>query len=135
MTPTTDQNPAYLSDIFPFVIKTEQEYEKALSITENLFFKENRTQEEEQALEVWAILIEIYEERQFSPGSESSPISILNSLMASQGITQASLVQEGVGSSGVVSEIVNNKRTISKKQAQKLAQIFKVSPEVFIDFD
>ncbi len=135
MTPTTDQNFAYLSDIFPFVIKTEQEYEKALSITENLFFKENRTQEEEQALEVWTILIEIYEERQFSPGSESTPVSILNSLMASQGITQANLVQEGVGSSGVVSEIVNNKRTISKKQAKKLAQIFKVSPEVFIDFD
>ncbi|MFP4134906.1 MAG: type II toxin-antitoxin system HigA family antitoxin, partial [Halothece sp.] len=122
-------------NIFPFVIKTEQEYEKALSITESLFFKENRTQEEDQALEVWAILIEIYEERQFSPGSESTPVSILNSLMASQGITQANLVQEGVGSSGVVSEIVNNKRTISKKQAKKLAQIFKVSSEIFIDFD
>jgi len=124
-----------ITDIFPFIIKTEEQYEKALSITESLFFKESRTQQEEQALEVWSVLIEMYEEQQFSPGSESIPVSILNTLMESQEITQADLVREGVGSSGVVAEIVHDKRAISNKQAKKLAQVFHVSPEVFIDFD
>jgi len=78
------------------------------------------------------VLIEMYENQQFSPGTEATPVSILNTLMESQGITQADLVREGIGSSGVVSELVNNKRTISNKQAKKLAKIFHVFPEVFI---
>jgi HTH-type transcriptional regulator / antitoxin HigA len=36
------------------------------------------------------------------------------------------------GSSSVVSEIVNGKRTISKAQAKKLGEIFQVSPSLFI---
>ncbi|AFZ51279.1 helix-turn-helix domain-containing protein [Dactylococcopsis salina] len=135
MTRTTNQNLTDITNIFPFVIKTEEQYNKALSITESLFFKENRNQEEEQALDVWTVLIEMYENQQFSLGSEATPVSILNTLMESQGITQADLVREEIGSSGVVSEIVNNKRTISNKQAKKLAKIFHVSPEVFIYFD
>lgn len=52
--------------------------------------------------------------------------------MESQGITQADLVRKGVGSSGVVSEIINGKREISKQQIKKLAEIFHVSSDVFI---
>jgi HTH-type transcriptional regulator / antitoxin HigA len=37
-----------------------------------------------------------------------------------------------LGSSGVVSEIVNGKRSISKAQAQVLSDMFKVSPRWFI---
>lgn len=55
-----------ISEILPFVIETEEQYNKALSITENLFFKENRTQYEEQILDVWTVLIEMYENQVFS---------------------------------------------------------------------
>jgi HTH-type transcriptional regulator/antitoxin HigA len=44
---------------------------------------------------------------------------------------QADLVSK-VGSSGVVSEIVHGKRSISKTEAKALAEIFRVSPAVFI---
>ena len=36
------------------------------------------------------------------------------------------------GSSGIASEVVNGKRSISKAQAKKLAEFFKVSVEMFI---
>ena len=36
------------------------------------------------------------------------------------------------GSSGITSEVVNGKRSISKAQAKKLAEFFKVSVELFI---
>ena len=37
-----------------------------------------------------------------------------------------------IGSSGVVSEVVNGKRAISKAQAKALGDYFKVSPSLFI---
>jgi HTH-type transcriptional regulator / antitoxin HigA len=37
-----------------------------------------------------------------------------------------------IGSRGVVSEIVNGKRSISKAQAKALGQLFDVSPSLFI---
>jgi antitoxin component HigA of HigAB toxin-antitoxin module len=36
------------------------------------------------------------------------------------------------GSSGVVSEVVNGKRAISKAQAKALGDYFKISPSLFI---
>ena len=132
MTPTTEKFATNIYDILPFVIETEEQYDKALSITERLLFKQNRTKEEEQILDVWAFLIEIYEQKTFAPSSESTPLSILKMLMESRELTQADLVRQGVGSSGVVSELVNGKRKISKQQAKKLAYIFNVSSELFI---
>ena len=125
MTPT-------IYEILPFVIETEEQYDQALSITESLFFKRNRTKEEEQILDVWTFLIEMYEQKTFAPSSESTPFSILKTLMESRELNQADLVRQGVGSSGVVSEMINGKREISKQQAKKLAEIFKVSSELFI---
>jgi HTH-type transcriptional regulator/antitoxin HigA len=39
-----------------------------------------------------------------------------------------------VGSRGVVSEVVNGKRTISKSQTKSLGEFFHVDPSLFIDF-
>ena len=37
-----------------------------------------------------------------------------------------------IGSKGVISEIVNRKRAISKAQAKALGELFNVSPALFI---
>lgn len=116
----------------PFVIETEEQYERALGIVEALFFKTDKTPLEGQLLEVWAVLIENYEQATFSPGAFSNPVSALCSLMEAKGLIQADLVRAGVGSSGVVSGIVNGKRQISRQQAKKLAELFQVSPELFL---
>ncbi|MGV2388433.1 MAG UNVERIFIED_CONTAM: hypothetical protein LVR29_09260 [Microcystis novacekii LVE1205-3] len=82
---------------------------------------------------MWEVLIEIYEEARFQPGSASTPVPILQTLMEARDLPiQADLVRAGIGSSGIVSEIVNGKRQISKKQAKKLAGFFSVSADLFI---
>ncbi|MEO6861558.1 MAG: hypothetical protein ABI180_08480 [Microcoleus sp.] len=52
-------------------------------------------------------------------------------IMEASGTRQADLVGI-IGSSGVVSEVVNGKRAISKAQAKALGDYFKVSPSLFI---
>ncbi|MGB5631730.1 MAG: hypothetical protein WBM44_06025 [Waterburya sp.] len=52
-------------------------------------------------------------------------------LMESNGIKQENLVGV-IGSRGVVSEVVNGKRSISKAQAKTLAEFFSVDVGLFI---
>jgi len=52
-------------------------------------------------------------------------------LMSANNMKQADLVGK-IGSKGVVSEIVNGKRSISKAQGKILGEIFNVSPSVFM---
>ena len=131
MIPTSDGSELLLSDL-PFVVKTEEQYDNALAISARLFFKQNRTELEDQILDVWFLLIELYEQETFELGGSATPTSVLSTLMGAREFTQADLVREGIGSRGVVSEIVNGKRAISKEQAKKLAEVFNVSPALFI---
>ena len=119
-----------LSQYTPQVIETEEEYDRALAIAEKLTFAPNRTLEEKALHKLIITLIEAYETENY-PMEESDPHEILNHLMESSGTRQTDLVGI-VGSSGVVSEIVNGKRTISKTQAKALGQYFKVSSSLFI---
>ena len=114
----------------PQVIETESEYNCALAIAEKLTFAKNRTLEEKALHKLILTLIEVYEAKHY-PMEDSLPHEILNHLMESSGTRQIDLVGI-IGSSGVVSEIVNGKRTISKAQAKALGQYFKVSPSLFI---
>jgi HTH-type transcriptional regulator/antitoxin HigA len=75
-------------------------------------------------------LIEAYEAENY-PMEQSPPHEILQHIMESSGTRQADLVGV-IGSSGVVSEVVNGKRSISKAQAKALGDYFKVSPTLFI---
>ncbi|MDQ3710885.1 MAG: transcriptional regulator, partial [Acidobacteriota bacterium] len=60
-----------------------------------------------------------------------APNEILKFLMEERELKQTDLLQI-FGSSGVTSEVINGKRSISKVQAKKLAKHFKVSVELFI---
>lgn len=94
---------------YPFVIEAEESYDRALKIMESLFFKQNRSQLEEQVLAVWVKLIEIYEEEKYGSESEVSPVGALTSLMEARDMIQADLVRAGIGTSGVISEILSGK--------------------------
>ena len=132
MTLTFDKN-AYLnllSEYIPQVIETEEEYDRALAIAEKLTFAKNRTPEETALHKLVVTLIEAYETENY-PMEESLPHEILQHLMESCGTRQADLVGV-IGSSGVVSEVVNGKRSISKAQAKALGEYFNVSSSLFI---
>ena len=86
--------------------------------------------EEVRLLETLAILVEAYED-EYYPIPELPPNEILKFLMDENGYKQRDLVHI-FGSSGIASEVVGGKRSISKAQAKKLAEFFKVSVELFI---
>jgi HTH-type transcriptional regulator / antitoxin HigA len=119
-----------LAEVAPKVIETEEEYDRILTIAEQLTFKKNRTPEERALHKLLVTLIEAYETQNY-PIEQAAPHEILQHILESSGTRQADLVGV-IGSSGVVSEVVNGKRSISKAQAKVLGDYFKVSPTLFI---
>lgn len=119
-----------LSEVIPKVIETEAEYEQTLAVVEALTFTQSRTPEQTALYKLLIMLIESYEAEHY-PIKEASPTEVLNHIMEASGTRQVDLVGV-IGSSGVVSEIVNGRRSISKTQAKILGDRFKVSPSLFI---
>ena len=119
-----------LAEVAPKVIETEDEYARLLVIAERLTFAKNTTPEERILYKLLVTLIEVYETENY-PIDKSEPHEILQHILESSGTRQADLVGI-IGSSGVVSEVVNGKRAISKAQAKALGDYFKVSPSLFI---
>ena len=120
--------------VLPSVISSEEELERLTEEIDRLMTKGIRegdlSPEEEQLLELLSVLVESYEDEHY-PFPESSPNEILKFLMEDRELKQKDLLHI-FGSTGITSEVVNGKRSISKAQAKKLAEFFKVSVELFI---
>ncbi len=114
----------------PKVIETEAENERAIELAQELEHKAHRSNEENALLELLVTLIEKFEDENY-PIPEGTPHSLLLHLMESNQIKQENLVGV-IGSRGVVSEVVNGKRSISKAQAKALAEFFSVDLALFI---
>lgn len=122
---------ALLVMALPQVIESEEELERVEEIINKLLSKgENLPPEEEKLLDLLSDLIEKYEDEHY-PFPEAAPNEILKFLMEDRELKQKDLVHI-FGSTGITSEVVNGKRSISKAQAKKLAEFFKVSVELFI---
>jgi HTH-type transcriptional regulator/antitoxin HigA len=119
-----------LVEIQPQVITNNVENEIALRNIERLLAIPQPTSEEERILQLLLTLVEKYENEHY-PMNDASPLDILLHLMESNNLKQADLVNV-IGSSGVVSEVVNGKRQISKNQAQTLGKFFNVDPKLFL---
>ncbi|MEM8720457.1 MAG: transcriptional regulator [Cyanobacteria bacterium P01_G01_bin.39] len=114
----------------PKVIESEAENDRAIELAQELEHKANRSNEEDAILELLVIIIEKFEDENH-PIPEGTLHSMLLHLMESNNTKQENLV--GVlGSRGVVSEVVNGKRNISKAQAKALAEFFSVDVGLFI---
>jgi HTH-type transcriptional regulator / antitoxin HigA len=107
------------------IIKTEA----ATMLAESLEHRQ-RTPEEDALLELLIISIKKFEDASY-PVPNVEPDRMLLHLMEARNMKQEELVGV-IGSRGVVSEIVNGKRSISKAQAKALGQLFHVSPSLFI---
>ncbi|MDP9053097.1 MAG: transcriptional regulator [Acidobacteriota bacterium] len=121
-----------LATFVPKAIETEEENEKALAVIEPLMAKGDgaRTAEEEILLELLTILVERYEEKAY-PARDVSPLAALLDLMEHNNLKAIDLVAQ-LGSRARASEILSGKRAISKEQAKKLGERFRVSPALFI---
>lgn len=120
-----------LLQAMPVAIETIDENERALALVEELMSKDDALSTEEAALvRLLATLIQSFEEKHYKPEA-ATPVEVLRYLMEVRGVRQSDLW--GLfGSKGIASEVVSGKRGISKTQARKLADFFKVSAELFI---
>lgn len=119
-----------LSQHQPRIIKTEEENEKFLETVEELLSRSHLTAEEDTLLELLVKLIEDFEDKHYQLNF-STPQSRLKHLMEARGLEQAELL-EILGSSEIVTKIMNSELEITKKQAEALGKFFHVEPSLFI---
>ncbi|MEH2233554.1 MAG: helix-turn-helix domain-containing protein [Nostoc sp.] len=118
-----------LAEYQPKIITTEEENEQAIALALTLDHRPNRTPEEEMLLQLLVTLIEKFEENYYQI-PQGTPNSMLIHLMEARDITAEALA-EVIGSLEVVLQIVNGDRTISKTQAETLADYFHVDVSLF----
>jgi len=121
-----------LSKTLPKVIETKAENERMLAAVESLLEKgeDALTPEEDALLELLTGLIHDFESKAY-PIPKSEPHEIVAYLLEVRGL-QPSDLWPVLGSKSRVSEILSGKRSISKEQAKKLAEFFRVGVELFI---
>lgn len=125
--------PAYsklLARVGPKVIRTEQENEHFIEALSELDARGTRlTKEEKELAELLTLLIENFEERNYSL-PKASPREMLEFLMEQHGLRQADLL-DVFKTRSIASEILSGKRELTKEHIRLLSQRFHVSPEVF----
>jgi HTH-type transcriptional regulator / antitoxin HigA len=126
----TDTYADLLVQYCPKVITSEVENDAAIELAETLAHHDPKSPEEEALLDLLITLIEKFEDEHY-PIPVSSPLNMLKHLMETRNLKQEDLVGI-IGSRGVVSEVVNGKRDISKAQAKSLASYFNVDVGLFI---
>jgi HTH-type transcriptional regulator/antitoxin HigA len=119
-----------LGRTLPHAIRTHEECERLTN--ELIRFDEckDSSPEEKELAELLTVLIDDYEERRY-PIQKASPRRTLQHLMETRNLTQKDLWKT-FGSKGITSEVFHGKRSLSKTQAKKLAECFRVSVELFI---
>ncbi len=111
------------------IIKTEQEYKKALNRLENIFDAQLNTPEGDE-LELLSILIHKYENEHF-PIDLPDPIEAVKFRMEQLGYTQNDLASV-IGLKSRASEILNKKRKLSLDMIRKIHTKMQIPTEVLI---
>jgi len=113
----------------PRPIHTDEELEEYTRVLVELDSKDAQTPEEEDAIELLALLIERYENERY-PIPDASPVEVLRFLLEQNGLSQRDIVPE-LGSESTVSLVLSQKRQLTQKHIAKLSKRFHVSPAAF----
>ena len=120
-----------LARVLPRVIETEAENERMIAELEKFDRRgSSLTPEEEKLAQLMTVLIKQFEAAHY-PLGHSKPVEALRVLMEDRGLRQRDLIPI-FGSSSVVSDVLSEKRSISKAHARKLAEFFHVPGGLFI---
>jgi HTH-type transcriptional regulator/antitoxin HigA len=111
-----------LVEFLPASIESEEENERLIEAAGRLIKKgKGRSPEEDKLLNLLVTLIEDFEEKNYPMGLSSNPAVALRELMSEHQLKQTDLL-DIFGSQGVVSQVLNGKREISKAQARRLSE-------------
>ncbi len=120
-----------LAKALPRAIRTEEENARMIAQLEELDSRWDKLGPEEKELaELMTALIERFETEHY-PIDFAAPQERLAQLLQDRGLTQAD-VWRLFGTRARASEVLNGKRGISKAQAKKLAEFFRVPVDLFI---
>lgn len=111
------------------IIKTEQDYRRALSRVEELFAATPGAADGDE-LELWLLLIEKYEEVEF-PVALPNPIEAIRFRMEQANLKQKDLIPL-LGSKSKVSEVLSGKRPLSLTMIRKLVDELGIPAEVLL---
>ncbi len=111
------------------VIRTEKDYQEALTRLEKIFDSKPGSNNGDE-LEILSILIDQYEKEHF-PIDLPDPIEAIKFRMDQMGLKQKDLA-EIVGFKSRVSEILNKKRKLSLEMIRKLNTALRIPTEVLI---
>ena len=112
------------------VIKSRDQYDEYCHLLEQLAFQDSITVEVEEEMELLTVLIEKYDQENNS-FEEVDPIQLLTSLMGDHNLKAKDLVAILGVSKGLVSDILNYKKGLSKEVIRKLAKHFSMNQEAF----
>ena len=112
------------------VIKSREQYDEYCQLLEQLAFQENTPPEVEEEIELLTVLIEKYDQEN-NTFEEVDPITMLKSLMEDHNLKAKDLVNILGVSKGLVSDILNYKKGLSKEVIRKLSEHFSMNQEAF----
>lgn len=119
-----------LNRTLPAVIHNERENERCVALLEALDQQQRKlTAAEERLAELLTVLIEDFEEKTYAL-KPAPPVEILRELMQANNLKQRDLL-DVFGTPSIISEILNEKRSLTVEHIRKLSRRFHVSPEVF----
>lgn len=112
-------------------IRSKKEYERAVGLLDAILDEIGEDEKHPMAelADAIGVFVERYE-ADHSPIPAGKPADVLRFLMTENGLRQSDFPE--IGSQGVVSEILSNKRELNTRQIRKLAKRFAVSPAVFV---
>lgn len=112
-------------------IRTKKEYERAVGLLDAILDEIGEDEKHPMAelADAVGVFVERYEV-EHSPIPAGKPADVLRFLMNEHRLRQSDFPE--IGSQGVVSEILANKRELNTRQIRELARRFGVSPAVFV---
>jgi HTH-type transcriptional regulator / antitoxin HigA len=119
-----------LAKSLPRPIRTEGEHQRLIQRLLELDERDDPSPEEEALAEVLTLLIEDYEDRYY-PLPRVSPNESLKALMEERGLKHKD-IWPILGNKGAATEVLAGRRSISKAQAKRLAEFFRVPVDLFI---
>jgi HTH-type transcriptional regulator / antitoxin HigA len=119
-----------LTKSLPRPIRSETERVRFAETLLALDDRDDLSPEEEALAEVLTLLIEDYEEKNY-PLPQVSPTESLNALMEERGLKHKD-IWPVLGNKGAATEVLSGRRSISKTQARRLAEFFRVPIDLFV---
>lgn len=112
------------------IIKNREQYNKYCEVLQQLVFDPNGSEESEDEIELLTLLIRKYDE-ETSRLKHLEPVPLLISLMEEHSLKAKNLADLLGVSKGLISDILNYKKGLSKEVIRKLSEHFKMKQEAF----